>query len=95
MHSIEVERITHVGAPSPDSFVVGKVLTVEKHPDADKLKLVTVDYGATEPKTVVTGAPNIAPGQSGMDVVGFRVVLAEEEQPELVGLKPKVIKKSE
>ena len=30
-----------------------------------------------------------------MDVVGFRVVLAEEEQPELVGLKPKVIKKSE
>lgn len=30
-----------------------------------------------------------------MDVVGFRVVLAEEEQPELVGLKPKVVKKSE
>ena len=30
-----------------------------------------------------------------MDVVGFRVVLAEDEQPELVGLKPKVVKKSE
>jgi len=30
-----------------------------------------------------------------MDVVGFRVALAEEEQPELVGLKPKVVKKSE
>ncbi len=30
-----------------------------------------------------------------MDVIGFRVVLAEEEQPELVGLKPKVVKKSE
>ncbi len=30
-----------------------------------------------------------------MDVIGFRVVLAEEEQPDLVGLKPKVIKKSE
>ena len=30
-----------------------------------------------------------------MDVVGFRVVLAEEEQPELVGLKPKVVKKTE
>ena len=28
-----------------------------------------------------------------MDVIGFRVVLAEEEQPELVGLKPKVVKK--
>ncbi|QJX00890.1 formylglycine-generating enzyme family protein [Frigoriglobus tundricola] len=30
-----------------------------------------------------------------MDVIGFRVVLAEDEQPDLVGLKPKVVKKSE
>ena len=30
-----------------------------------------------------------------MDVIGFRVVLAEDEQPELVGLKPKVVKRSE
>jgi phenylalanyl-tRNA synthetase beta chain len=52
-----------------DQVVVAKVLKIEKHPDADKLKLVTVDYGAAEPKTVVTGAPNIAPGQSGMKVV--------------------------
>jgi hypothetical protein len=29
-----------------------------------------------------------------MDVIGFRVILAEEEQPELVGLKPKVVKRS-
>jgi phenylalanyl-tRNA synthetase beta chain len=52
-----------------DKVVLAKVLKIEKHPDADKLKLVTVDYGAAEPKTVVTGAPNIAPGQSGMKVV--------------------------
>ena len=52
-----------------DKVVVATVLKIEKHPDADKLKLVTVDYGAGEPKTVVTGAPNIAPGQSGMKVV--------------------------
>jgi phenylalanyl-tRNA synthetase beta chain len=52
-----------------DKVVVAKVLKIEKHPDADKLKLVTVDYGAAEPKTVVTGAPNIAPGQSGMKVI--------------------------
>jgi phenylalanyl-tRNA synthetase beta chain len=52
-----------------DQVVLAKVLRIEKHPDADKLKLVTVDYGAAEPKTVVTGAPNIAPGQSGMKVV--------------------------
>ena len=52
-----------------DKVVVGKVTQIAKHPDADKLKLVTLDYGAAEPKTVVTGAPNIAPGQSGMKVV--------------------------
>ena len=52
-----------------DKVLLGKVLKIEKHPDADKLKLVTLDYGAAEPKTVVTGAPNIAPGQSGMKVV--------------------------
>ena len=52
-----------------DKVVVATVLKIEKHPDADKLKLVTVDYGAAEPKTVVTGAPNIAPGQSGMKVI--------------------------
>ena len=52
-----------------DKVVVGKVLEITKHPDADKLKLVKLDYGAADPKTVVTGAPNIAPGQSGMKVV--------------------------
>jgi phenylalanyl-tRNA synthetase beta chain len=52
-----------------DKVVVAKVLKIEKHPDADKLKLVTVEYGAAAPKTVVTGAPNIAPGESGMKVV--------------------------
>ena len=45
MHSVEVERISHVGAPSPDAFVVGRVLSVEKHPDADKLSVCEVDTG--------------------------------------------------
>ena len=52
-----------------DKVVVAKVLEITKHPDADKLRLVKVEYGASEPKTVVTGAQNIAPGQSGMKVV--------------------------
>lgn len=51
-----------------DKVVVAKVLKIEKHPNADKLKLVTMDYGGVE-KTVVTGAPNIAVGDSGMKVV--------------------------
>ncbi len=63
MHSIEVERITHVGAPSPESFVVGKVLSVEKHPDADKLSVCEVDAGDGE-RTIVCGAPNVAAGQT-------------------------------
>jgi phenylalanyl-tRNA synthetase beta chain len=52
-----------------DKLLVARVLKIDKHPNADKLKLVTLEYGAAEPKTVVTGAPNIAPGQSGMKVV--------------------------
>jgi phenylalanyl-tRNA synthetase beta chain len=63
MHSIEVERISHVGAPSPDSFVVGKVLSVEKHPDADKLSVCEVDAGEGG-RTIVCGAPNVAAGQT-------------------------------
>jgi len=72
---LEASGVEHFGsAASPlpwdaDKIVVAKVLRIEKHPDADKLKMVTVDYGAAEPKTVITGAPNIAPGESGMKVV--------------------------
>jgi phenylalanyl-tRNA synthetase beta chain len=63
MHSIEVERISHVGAPSPDAFVVGRVLSVEKHPDADKLSVCEVDAGEGG-RTIVCGAPNVAAGQT-------------------------------
>lgn len=51
-----------------DKVVVARVTKIEKHPNADKLKLVTLDFGGQE-KTVVTGAPNIAVGESGMKVV--------------------------
>ncbi len=63
MHSIEVERITHAGAPDPEGFVVGKVLSVEKHPDADKLSVCEVDAGDGG-RTIVCGAPNVAEGQT-------------------------------
>jgi len=52
-----------------DKVVVARVTGITKHPNADKLKLVELDHGAAQPKTVVTGATNIAPGQSGMKVV--------------------------
>jgi phenylalanyl-tRNA synthetase beta chain len=63
MHSIELERISRVGAPSSDGFVVGKVLTVEQHPDADRLSVCEVDTGDGK-RTIVCGAPNVAAGQS-------------------------------
>jgi phenylalanyl-tRNA synthetase beta chain len=80
-----------------DKVVVAKVLEIAKHPEADKLKLVKLDYGAAEPKTVVTGAPNIAPGQSGMKVVlglkGSRYYLADKDGRKTVAtLEPKKLR---
>ncbi|MCR9227517.1 MAG: phenylalanine--tRNA ligase subunit beta [Flavobacteriaceae bacterium] len=44
-------------------IVIGHVLTCEKHPNADKLKLTTVDIGQEAPLQIVCGAPNVAIGQ--------------------------------
>lgn len=44
-------------------LVAGKVLTCEKHPNADKLKITTVNIGTAEPLEIVCGAPNVAVGQ--------------------------------
>jgi phenylalanyl-tRNA synthetase beta chain len=62
LKSTEVERISHAGAPSPEGFVVGEVLSVEQHPDADRLTVCEVDTGR-EKRTIVCGAPNVAAGQ--------------------------------
>jgi phenylalanyl-tRNA synthetase beta chain len=63
MHSFEVERVSHVGARSPDGFVVGKVLSVENHPEADRLSVCEVETGDGA-RTIVCGAPNVAAGQT-------------------------------
>jgi phenylalanyl-tRNA synthetase beta chain len=44
-------------------LVIGEVLTTEKHPNADKLTLTTVNVGKSGPLQIVCGAPNVAPGQ--------------------------------
>jgi phenylalanyl-tRNA synthetase beta chain len=46
-----------------EGIVVGKVLTCEQHPDADRLKVTTVDLGDGIPLQIVCGAPNVAAGQ--------------------------------
>lgn len=45
-----------------DKIWTARVEKLEKHPNADKLQLATVDYGAGSPKTVVTGATNLKEG---------------------------------
>ena len=64
MTGTKVETILHHGVPSVESFVVGRVLTAEPHPDADRLKVCTVDVGEDEPAGIVCGAPNVAAGQT-------------------------------
>ncbi len=62
---LEVEGIEKIEAVRGglDGVLIGKVLTCEKHPDADKLKVTTVDLG-TEIVQIVCGAPNVAEGQT-------------------------------
>ncbi|HEY5487243.1 MAG TPA: phenylalanine--tRNA ligase subunit beta [Candidatus Limnocylindrales bacterium] len=59
---MEVKGIEQWGADWR-SVVVGELLTVEKHPYADRLHLTTVTIGSGEPLHIVCGAHNIAPGQ--------------------------------
>src|SRR6266851_5741793 len=82
---LEVAGVRIIGLPIPeglrvkeeeagpvwprDKIIIGKVLAVERHPNADRLTLVTIDYGAAQPKVVVTGAPNLKVGDSGQKVI--------------------------
>ncbi|MEI7926475.1 MAG: phenylalanine--tRNA ligase subunit beta, partial [Chloroflexota bacterium] len=63
MASAEVDGIHRIGTWDRDLVRVGHVLQVEPHPDADRLRLVTVDFGGDAPMRVVCGAPNVAQGQ--------------------------------
>jgi phenylalanyl-tRNA synthetase beta chain len=62
---LEVESIEKIEAVKGglEGVVIGKVLTCEKHPDADKLNITTVDIG-TETLQIVCGAPNVAKDQT-------------------------------
>ncbi len=58
------ERLDH----NLEKIVVGKIISVERHPDADKLVVCQVDVGEKDPVQIVTGAPNVEPGSSGQIV---------------------------
>ena len=62
MCTVEVEDAVNL-ADSLMGLVVGRILTVEPHPDADKLRICTVDTGDIAPSTIVCGGINLEPAQ--------------------------------
>jgi len=62
---LEVEGVETIESikGSLEGVVVGEVLTCIQHPNADRLKLTTVDLGSGDPVQIVCGAPNVAAGQ--------------------------------
>ncbi|WP_018130776.1 phenylalanine--tRNA ligase subunit beta [Effusibacillus pohliae] len=61
-HGIPVEVIEQLNK-GIENVVVGHVLQTEPHPNADRLKVCTVDAGGPEKLQIVCGAPNVKPGQ--------------------------------
>ncbi|HHB0833657.1 TPA: phenylalanine--tRNA ligase subunit beta [Acinetobacter baumannii] len=61
MLGLEVDELALVAKPFT-GVVVGEVLTVEQHPDADRLRVTTVNIGSGEPLQIVCGAPNVRAG---------------------------------
>jgi phenylalanyl-tRNA synthetase beta chain len=78
MAGLEVESL-RPAAPPTSKIVVGRVLEVVKHPDADKLNVCQVDAGTGSTLNIVCGAPNVAPGiKVPVALVGAQLPPAEE-----------------
>ncbi|MDY0779690.1 phenylalanine--tRNA ligase subunit beta [Tenacibaculum sp. IB213877] len=77
---LEVEGIETIESikGSLKGVVVGEVLTCVQHPNADKLKVTTVNLGNGEPVQIVCGAPNVAAGQK-VPVATIGTVLYDEK----------------
>ncbi len=61
MLGLEVDEMIPAAKPFT-GVVVGEVLTVEQHPDADRLRVTTVNIGTAETLQIVCGAPNVRVG---------------------------------
>ena len=94
---IEVGEIERVGADwDRERILVGEITAVRQHPNADRLTLATVAYGGGRTIEVVTGAPNITVGMSGVKVPlalsGARLVDAYAPEGGFTVLKPSKIR---
>lgn len=89
---LEVEGIEEIESIKGglQGVVIGEVLTCEKHPEADRLSLTTVDVGGETPLSIVCGAPNVAAGQKVIvATVGATLYPTGSDQP-LVLKKSKI-----
>jgi phenylalanyl-tRNA synthetase beta chain len=98
---LEVTAIESIGLPEaelpwdPDKIVIGEIVEVKDHPNADRLVLAVVDYGGPELETVVTGAPNLFPykGEAGLRLKvafameGARLYDGHAQEPKVMTLK--------
>ena len=86
MAGLEVEESAGV-APAFDKVVVAQVLSKEKHPDADRLNLLSVDVGLAEPLTIVCGAQNVSVGMKApCALVGAKLPGIEIKQAKVRGV---------
>ncbi|WP_430809291.1 MULTISPECIES: phenylalanine--tRNA ligase subunit beta [unclassified Carboxylicivirga] len=62
-----------------EGLVIGEVLTCERHPNADKLSVTTVDVGGEESLPIVCGAPNVAAGQKVLVATVGTVLYSDDD----------------
>jgi phenylalanyl-tRNA synthetase beta chain len=86
MAGLEVEAMVPV-APAFEKVVVAQVLSKDKHPDADRLNVLSVDVGQTEPLTIVCGAGNVTVGMKApCALVGAKLPGIEIKQAKVRGV---------
>lgn len=86
---LEVEEIIQTNKPLP-GVVIGKILDVAKHPDADRLTVCRVDIGS-EISQIICGTPNVAAGQTvAVATVGTTLPILDREGNPLVLRKAKI-----
>lgn len=91
MAGLEVEALQSI-APAFGGVVVAQIIAVDKHPDADKLKLCRVDAGQGDTLQIVCGAPNVAAGMKapcalvGAELPGMKIKAAKVRGVESFGM---------
>ena len=81
LRTVEVDEVENVGSKFHD-IVVGKILEIKEHPNADKLRICMVDVGETEPLQIVCGGSNLYVGEKVVvSKIGAEVVWHGQGEP--------------